>query len=232
MVVAVVIVVPGTRVRAAFPSASVRRAGLAGAVMCALLAVLGGPAAYAVETVAVSHPGSQASAGPAVPRGMGGAGRGQRRGAGFDAEATPGAGGPGAGGPGGWGGRAAADPAVAALLRTAGTTWSAATATTMAAAGMELASGTSVMGIGGFSGSDPTPTLDRFQAYVTAGKIHYFVESAPRNYGRGGNAGPGSARGGRGARGAVIPIQTWVHAHYTGTPVGAQTVYDLTAPSH
>jgi 4-amino-4-deoxy-L-arabinose transferase-like glycosyltransferase len=261
MVVAVVIMVPGARVRVAFPAARVRRAGLAGAVMCAVLAVLGGPAAYAVETVAVSHPGSQASAGPAVPRGIGGAARGQRRGAGFDADGTPGAGGPGAGGPGaggpgaggpgaggpgaggpgaggpgaggpgGWGGRGAADPAVAALLRTAGTTWSAATATTMAAAGMELASGTSVMGIGGFSGSDPTPTLDQFQAYVTAGKIHYFVESGPRSDGRGGNR-PGAGRGGRGARGAAIPIQDWVHAHYMGTPVGAQTVYDLTAPPH
>jgi hypothetical protein len=120
---------------------------------------------------------------------------------------------------------------VAALLRTAGTTWSAATATTMAAAGMELASGTSVMGIGGFSGSDPTPTLDQFRAYVTAGKIHYFVESAPPSDGRGGN-GPGAGRGGRGVRGAVIPIQDWVHAHYTGTPVGAETVYDLTPPPH
>lgn len=32
-----------------------------------------------------------------------------------------------------------------------------------------------VMPIGGFNGSDPSPTLTQFKAYVAAGKIHYFI---------------------------------------------------------
>ena len=31
------------------------------------------------------------------------------------------------------------------------------------------------MAIGGFNGSDPSPTLAQFQQYVAEGKIHYFI---------------------------------------------------------
>ena len=31
------------------------------------------------------------------------------------------------------------------------------------------------MPIGGFNGSDPSPTLAEFQQYVAEGKIHYFI---------------------------------------------------------
>ena len=93
----------------------------------------------------------------------------------------------------------------------------------MAAAGLELASGTSVMGLGGFSGSDPTPTLTRFQTDVSSHLVRYYVTPAA-----GGQRGFGG--GGRGA--ALAPIQAWVQAHYTGTKVGADTVYDLAAAPH
>ncbi len=43
-------------------------------------------------------------------------------------------------------------------------------------AAMLLATGTSVMAIGGFTGSDPYPTLPRFQQYVADGEIRWFVE--------------------------------------------------------
>ena len=41
-----------------------------------------------------------------------------------------------------------------------------------------------VMAIGGFNGTDPSPTLAQFQAYVRAGKIHYFLASGGGGFGR------------------------------------------------
>jgi hypothetical protein len=68
------------------------------------------------------------------------------------------------------------------------------------------------MAIGGWSGSDPAPTLAQFKAYVAAGDIAYYVS--------GGNGGPG---------GGNSEIATWVAAHYKATTVGGTTVYDLSA---
>ena len=56
-----------------------------------------------------------------------------------------------------------------------GYTWVAATTGAQNAASYQLASGSAVMAIGGFNGSDPSPTLEQFQAYVAAGRIHYFI---------------------------------------------------------
>ena len=69
------------------------------------------------------------------------------------------------------------------------TPWSAATNGSQSAAALEIASGTSVMAIGGWSG-DPVPTLQQFIDDVHAGKISYYVEA-----GRGPNS-RGSARRG------------------------------------
>ena len=54
-------------------------------------------------------------------------------------------------------------------------TWVAATVGSNNAAGYQLATGEPVMAIGGFNGSDPSPTLAQFQQYVAEGKIHYFI---------------------------------------------------------
>ena len=78
------------------------------------------------------------------------------------------------------------------------------------------------MGIGGFTGSDPSPTLAQFQAYVAAGEISYFIAGV----GGGGGFG-GVARGG--STGAGSEIQAWVEANFTATTVGGTTVYDLTS---
>jgi hypothetical protein len=72
------------------------------------------------------------------------------------------------------------------------------------------------MAIGGFNGSDPTPTLAQFEQYVRQGDIHYFVAA-----GSGGGAGP-SAGGG-----AASQITSWVKAHYSAKEVGGVTLYDL-----
>ena len=63
-------------------------------------------------------------------------------------------------------------------------TWVAATVDSNSAAGYQLASGDPIMAIGGFNGTDPSPTLAQFEAYVSAGKIHYYIG--------GGNAGGAS----------------------------------------
>ena len=84
------------------------------------------------------------------------------------------------------------------------------------AATLELSSDTAVMAIGGWS-SDPTPTLAQFEAYVKAGKVHYYISS-----------GTGGGMGGSSSTASAIP--TWVAAHYTAKTVGGSTVYDLTDP--
>jgi hypothetical protein len=74
------------------------------------------------------------------------------------------------------------------------------------------------MAIGGWSGSDPTPTLARFQAYVAAGEIRYFIVG-------------GAGGGPDGGAGSSSEITNWVTSNFTATSVGGQTVYDLTAPT-
>ena len=93
-------------------------------------------------------------------------------------------------------------------------TWVLATVGANNAAGYQLATGDAVMAIGGFNGSDPTPTLAAFQALVTAGKIHYFI-------------GGGGLGGGQNAAGTASAITSWVAAHYRSTTIGGTTVYDL-----
>ncbi len=66
-------------------------------------------------------------------------------------------------------------------------TWVAAAVGSQNASGYQLATGDPVMAIGGFNGSDPSPTLAQFQQYVAEGKIHYFIGSggsAWRRHGR------------------------------------------------
>jgi len=83
------------------------------------------------------------------------------------------------------------------------------------AASYQLATGDPVMAIGGFNGSDPSPTLEEFKADVAAGTIHYFL---------GGTLG-GPQNGGSSS---ATEIATWVSQTFTATTVGGTTVYDLT----
>ncbi|GAA1963033.1 ArnT family glycosyltransferase [Catenulispora subtropica] len=93
--------------------------------------------------------------------------------------------------------------------------WVAAAIGAQNAAGYQLATGDPVMAIGGFNGSDPSPTLAQFQAYVAQHKIHYYIAG-----------GVGQANGGADMGGE---IGTWVKAHFTAQTVDNVTVYDLTA---
>jgi 4-amino-4-deoxy-L-arabinose transferase-like glycosyltransferase len=117
------------------------------------------------------------------------------------------------GGGGGFGGdqEGQTSSAVVSLLQATTTEWAAATDGSQSSAPLALASGKSVMAIGGFDGSDPAPTLATFQQYVAEGKISYYVSG-----GRGGGGFGGSSQ-----------IATWVAAHYKAQTVGGTTVYDL-----
>ena len=53
--------------------------------------------------------------------------------------------------------------------------WMAATIGATSAAPYQLATGRAVMPIGGFSGSDPAPTLTQFQDAVHRKEIHWFI---------------------------------------------------------
>ena len=124
---------------------------------------------------------------------------------------------------GGWMGDEGTNPQLAAMLTATRTPWSAATNGSESAAALELATGTSVMAIGGWSG-DPAPTLAQFVDDVHGGRITYYVEP-----GRGGAAQP---------QGRVIrsenhsashsrDIADWVAAHYRPVTVGTSLVYRL-----
>ena len=93
-------------------------------------------------------------------------------------------------------------------------TWVAAAIGSQNAAGYQLAANEPVMPIGGFNGSDPSPTLEQFQQYVAAGRIHYFI----------GGAGFQSNGGSQVAQ----QIAAWVAQNYQATTIGGVTVYDLT----
>jgi hypothetical protein len=95
-------------------------------------------------------------------------------------------------------------------------TWVAAAIGSNNASGYQLATGEPVMAIGGFNGTDPSPTLAQFQQYVAAGKIHYFIS---------GSTGGGTRTGGSAA---AQEIAGWVEQNFTATTVGGATVYDLT----
>ncbi|WP_238150837.1 ArnT family glycosyltransferase [Kribbella sindirgiensis] len=201
------------------------------AVVLAVVVSLGlGSTAYAAATAAQTHNGSIPTSGPGSSA-MGGGG------------GTRGAGGPGGSGApsgtppngangstssgsngssssddggGGMGGDASASSELTALLSNTTTTWAAATSGSQSAASLELATGKSVIAIGGFSGTDDAPTLAQFKQWVAEGKISYYISG-------------GQGGGGRGGSSAASEIQSWVESNYTATTVGSTTVYDLTS---
>ncbi|SEG46510.1 4-amino-4-deoxy-L-arabinose transferase [Actinacidiphila yanglinensis] len=161
-------------------------------------------------------------------QGQGGTpGQGQTPGQGTNGIPGGGTSGEGAGGfPGGGGGMGGlldgaqvSSAMKSLLLKDAGKyTWVAAAIGSQNQASYQLATQKPVMSIGGFNGSDPSPTLAQFEKYVADGRIHYFI---------GGGTGGGGSMGGSNASSA---ISSWVQSHYTAKTVGGTTVYDLTAP--
>ena len=186
----------------------------------ALVAALAGPAAYSIQTVGTAHTGSIVTAGPST---AGAAPGGRTAGGPAGGGTTTGA--PQGGGGGGVGGLLDASTptteVVSALSADAGSyRWVAAAVGSQSAAGLQLGTGLPVMAIGGFNGSDPSPTLAQFQAYVANADIHYLAASG----------GEGGGRGGASSSGTGTEITTWVAANYTSVTIGGSTFYDLTQP--
>ncbi|MFC9896889.1 glycosyltransferase family 39 protein [Nocardia sp. NPDC127579] len=204
----------------------VRKLTLVSAVAVACVG-LAGPVAYSIDTIASAHQGSIPTAGPdAGGHGMRGPGGpqglpddgaaqgpdgrnprpdgmtrapGDRGGPGLLQAATPGA------------------EVIALLERDSDDfVWAAATVGSQNASGYQLATELPVMAIGGFNGSDPSPTLAQFETYVAEGRIHYFIA--------GQSGGPG------GGTGASAEISAWVQENFTPVVVDGVTLYDLTAP--
>ncbi|SDL32356.1 glycosyltransferase family 39 protein [Arthrobacter sp. ok362] len=192
---------------AALP-ARFRKAATAGFVILALLAGGLGSTAWTLATVAQPHSGSIPTSGPtasAMGGGFGAAGRAGSDGADGSAGAAAG------GGPGG----ETSSAELNALLKSSGAKWSAIVSGATQAASLELATGTSVIALGGWNGGDPYPTLAQFQAMVDRGEIGYFIS--------GGMGGMGGGRGGN------SEVTTWVAANYQAQTVGNTTVYKLGA---
>jgi 4-amino-4-deoxy-L-arabinose transferase-like glycosyltransferase len=226
----------------------------------AVLAALGAPAAYAVDTAGTAHTGSIPSAGPVVTASgafgaAGGGGGFFRRGGippfGVHAGPANGAGGPpvapnnglpggtvpglpgatrggtgivgprfGGGGIGGLLDATEVDEDVSAALSedASSYTWVAAAVGANRAAGYQLATELPVMPLGGFNGSDPSPTLAQFQRYVADGRVHWFIGGAT------------AMRSDSGSR-TSQEIASWVAATFESQTVGGVTLYDLTRPT-
>ncbi len=178
----------------------------------------GGWGASGTATGGSGAPGSGASGTGARGTGSGG---GTGAGASTAGAAAGGAGGRGnRSGPGGIGGLLGSPTpsaqVVALLQRDAGAfTWAAAAVGSNTAAGYQLAAGLPVMAVGGFNGTDPSPTLAQFQALVAAEKVHWFVGGAGSDMTRSGGSDDAAA------------IARWVQQHYPATRVGGTTLYDL-----
>ena len=168
------------------------------AAALAVAACLAAPAAYSVATASSAHSGAIPSVGPAR-HGFGG----------FT-------------GPGGLLDSPMPGPALTATLsaNAHNFTWVAAAVGSNNAAGYQLASGAAVMAIGGFNGTDPSPTLEEFQGYVAEGQIHYFVRGK-MTIGHWGRS-TGSSES--------ADIAEWVETHYTPQTVDRVVIYDLTQP--
>ncbi|GAB3817740.1 ArnT family glycosyltransferase [Kribbella italica] len=204
-----------------------RRAGVFAGLLLVLTA-LAGPTAYSVSTISEAHAGALPSAGPASAGGFGGRGGGMGGPPGGQAGTAtggPATGGPamggtrgGAGGFLGGGGTSGVSSELVTFLQQGanGYTWAAAAVTANGAAPLQIAAEVPVMAIGGFNGTDPSPSLAEFQQLVAQGKVHYFVGSGGGGFG-----------GGRG--GTTNEISTWVQENFQAQTIGSTTIYDLTS---
>ena len=123
-------------------------------------------------------------------------------------------GGSAGGGPGG----ASTSSALVKALEKTTTRWAAAVEGSNSAASLELASGgKAVMAMGGFTGTDPAPTLAEFEQWAKAGDITYYIAG-------------GGMGGGPGGQGTSSQITAWVEAHYKSATIGGETVYLLLQP--
>ena len=199
----------------------------AGCVAAASL--LAGPAAYSLTTLGTTTNGI-ATAGPASsagglgggsgPGGQGGGAAGGSAPTGARAGGLPGGGtaptgahtGAGAAAVGGGGDASTADTALVRYLeRHQGSAeYLVAVNGSQTAAPFILESGKAVIAMGGFTGTDPTPTPSQFELLVATGKVHYVYVSSGAGGGGGtpGAGGAGTSPVGTGSRTGVRTAST------------------------
>jgi 4-amino-4-deoxy-L-arabinose transferase-like glycosyltransferase len=169
--------------------------------------LLAGPLVYTLDTLSTGYSGGDPHPGPAVASdstqggGPGGNGFGGN-GGGFGGGTPPSGAGFGGGTPpsgaglgggtftgGGVGAGSTTDTALATYLEAnkGSATWIVAMNSAMQAGSLELSTGDPVMAMGGFTGSDPAPSLAQVQAYVASGQLRYVLVG-----GNGGGPGGGS----------------------------------------
>lgn len=178
------------------------------AASVSLAAVLLGPLAFTIVTLTEPHTGSVVTAGPASSTSSGLPVHAGSPLAPFAAKGNGGS----------LLDAAHVEPALAATLAVNGSryTWLAAAMGSQQAAGYQLATGLPVMPIGGFNGSDPSPTLKQFQQYVADGRIHWFVVGA-------------LGRSNGGSNSSAL-ISGWVVGNFQQKTIDGVRFYDLTAP--
>jgi len=188
------VVLAGSIVAASVIAVGLHKLGRLTAAVTIAAALLGlaAPAAFALYNVTHPHGGPGTMSGPARPGGESG-------------------GGPG--GSGGWPFAEPDNPALEHLVESAGNRWAAASVGSFTVSSLELKTGASLMAIGGFTGSDNSPTLAQFKQYVSDGQVGYFI--------------PGDKRGPHRDTGSGADITQWVQQNFTPIQVGGTTVYDL-----
>jgi 4-amino-4-deoxy-L-arabinose transferase-like glycosyltransferase len=156
---------------------AIKRIALAAAAV-GVCATLIAPAAYALDTTGVAYGGGDPHPGPGTTSGMGGvAGNGNF---GNGSAGLPGDG-------GGVGGNTSDSALLKYLVANRGNaTWIVAMNSAQEAGSVELATGLPVMAMGGFTGSDPAPTLDQLRSYIASGKLRFVVAGGGMGGGLGG----------------------------------------------
>jgi 4-amino-4-deoxy-L-arabinose transferase-like glycosyltransferase len=159
-------------------NAAVKRLAVVAAAL-GVCATLMAPAAYSFDTMGTAYGGGDPHPGPGTQGGFGGLRDGGSAGLGGPAGglATGAAGGlPGDGG--GLGGNSSDTALLDYLVSNRGSaTWIVAANSAQEAGSIELATGLPVMAMGGFTGSDPAPTLDQLESYVASGKLRFVLAS-------------------------------------------------------
>jgi 4-amino-4-deoxy-L-arabinose transferase-like glycosyltransferase len=184
------------------------------AVAFALAALLVGPSIYALSAMNTAYAGGDPSVSLAAddqgPAGAGGPGRAAGQGPSFGGTGTN-----------------ASQAVYDYLLANRGSAdWIVAVQGANEAAQIELATGQPVMAMGGFTGTDPAPTLAQLQEYVGSGRLRYVIVGGAGGPGGPGNGGPG------GGRGTTGEIAQWVASHGSLVEsVSGVSLYDLSAAS-
>ncbi|HWH10568.1 MAG TPA: glycosyltransferase family 39 protein [Solirubrobacteraceae bacterium] len=146
-------------------------------------------------------------------------------GAGFPGGGTPptggGAAGPGATSGGGPGGGGSVSTATVKYLEAhqAGAKYLVAAVGSQTAADLSLQTGQNVVDMGGFTGSDPTPSLAKLQGLIDSGQLHYVLLSSS------GGGGPAGGRGGigGGSNAATTARDAWIKANGKVVTISGQT---------